>query len=311
MAFTSGTATDYHDLLDKLRIYLLAQGWTVNNWTAPGSLTANAQLDVTGPGISGGQAPSISIRSDNAPASSSYVWQIAAYPAYNSALAFGSQNSNSPLPYFLLWASTIDYHFYVNDWRFIVVAKIGTYYMTLYAGFFLPYALPSEYPFPYYIGATYSAIAPYNTDASGLRSMFDPGYGAAFYLRMDGANWGYISNHSNSGNTTDNPSGAADRGVIWPWRVPFCDNTTSNTSEVFWGWLDKMRPLANGKVPMIQAHIIDADDNIVAGVLDGVYALSGFGKAAEQVITVGAQDYRAFININRANPRHFCAIEEI
>jgi hypothetical protein len=34
MAFTTGTATDYHDLLLALKTYLLAQGWTINAWSA-------------------------------------------------------------------------------------------------------------------------------------------------------------------------------------------------------------------------------------------------------------------------------------
>lgn len=310
MAFTTGTATDYHDMLTDLKDYLVLQGWTLNNWTAPGSLTAHAQLDVTGPGIMGGQSPSISIYSDNVPATNSYGWQISAYPAYNGALAFGNQESNSPLPFFLLWANTIDYWFYVNDWRFIVVAKIGTYYLSMYAGFFLPYALPSEYHFPYYIGASYASLATYNTDTSGLRSFCDPGHGAAFYLRMDGADWGYITNHGNYANQTDGPAGNGSRGTIWPWRNPTCEYDNS-TVEIFWSWLDEMRPLANGNIPMIQAHIIDAGDDTVAGVLDGVYGITGFGRASEQVIVAGAQDYRIFQNINRANNRHFFTIEEL
>src|SRR3546814_13562475 len=60
----------------------------------------------------------------------------------------------SPIHYFLLWPNAMTYWFYVNDRRLVVVAKIGVYYMSLYAGFFLPYALPDEYSYPYFVSAT-------------------------------------------------------------------------------------------------------------------------------------------------------------
>lgn len=49
MSYETGIATDPDDLLDKLRIFLLAEGWTVNGWTAdnytnytePGMLAGN------------------------------------------------------------------------------------------------------------------------------------------------------------------------------------------------------------------------------------------------------------------------------
>ena len=37
MAYETGVATSQHDLLDKLRLFLLANGWTVNRWAAEGS----------------------------------------------------------------------------------------------------------------------------------------------------------------------------------------------------------------------------------------------------------------------------------
>jgi hypothetical protein len=84
-----------------------------------------------------------------------------------------------------LWQNSIDYWFYVNNTRVIVIAKIGVYYISMYAGFFLPYALPAEYPYPYFIGATYPTLQPYNLNNAGMRSFCDPGQGAAYYMRRD------------------------------------------------------------------------------------------------------------------------------
>ena len=37
MAYQTGTATTSNDLLDKLRLFVIAQGWTVNRWVSAGS----------------------------------------------------------------------------------------------------------------------------------------------------------------------------------------------------------------------------------------------------------------------------------
>jgi hypothetical protein len=308
MAFTTGTATDHNDLLDKLRIYLDTQGWTINNWAPAASLITEGQLDVTGPGIMGGQQPNISLRTEIDTTLNAYAWKVSAYPVFNGALPFAEQVNNSPTPYLLLWSSTMDYWFYVNDRRFIVIAKIGTFYMSMYAGFFLPYALPAEYPFPYFVGATYNSLQPYNVNNSGARCFADPGVGGGAYLRRTGLDWGTVRNHSQITGDVDG-YGVSSQGFLWPYRVP---STTINdgVSEVNFSWFNRMRPLANGKMPMWQIHIMDAGDNTIAGLLDDVYATGGFNRVAEQIIEVGADDYRLFQNINRATPRHFFAIKE-
>lgn len=308
MAFTTGTATDHNDLLDKLRAYLVLQGWTVNAWDAPTSLTDEGQLDVTGPGIVGGQQPNVSIRTETNTSTNAYAWRVSCYPVFDSALGFGLQNNNSPVPYFLLWSGTMDYWFYVNNRRFIVVAKIGTYYMSMYAGFFLPYALPAEYPFPYFLGATYNSLKPYNVNNSGARCFADPGVGAGAYLRRRGMSWSTVHNHSQSDGSVDSWSAVAN-GCLWPYRVN-STNDADGVNEVNYSWFNRMRPLANGKMPMWQVHILDAGEDVIAGVLDDVFATGGFNRVAEQTIAVGADTYRLFQNINRATPRHFYAIKE-
>ena len=37
MAYQTGTATDCNDLLDKFRLFAIAQGWIANRWVIAGS----------------------------------------------------------------------------------------------------------------------------------------------------------------------------------------------------------------------------------------------------------------------------------
>lgn len=308
MAIETGTATDHHDLLDKLETFLVAEGWTVNNSVPAATLLDSALLEVTGPGFIGGQQPNISIATEADSGLNAYAWKFCAYPTYDSALDFGLQNMSSAIPYYLLWPNAMDYWFYVNDRRFIVVVKIGVYYMSMYAGFFLPYALPAEYPFPYFIAGSATSLRVYNENASGIRAFVDPGPNCGWLMSQDSASWTAVGNHGNTSNTVDsfsNPPGA----VIWPFRNPQSDSNTPvwNMSQA---WFNKMRPLANGKTPMWQAHICDHTENVMAGVLDGVFITGGFNRTPEQIVSIGADDYRLFININRSTPKHFFAIEE-
>lgn len=48
MAYETGTATSQHDLLDKIRVFTLAQGWTVNKWEDDNSSHFQPDLSTSG-----------------------------------------------------------------------------------------------------------------------------------------------------------------------------------------------------------------------------------------------------------------------
>ncbi|WLJ71198.1 hypothetical protein [Sphingomonas phage Birtae] len=311
MAFTTGNATDYRDLLDKLRAYLVANGWTVNDFALGATLLDKSRLYVTGPGQVGGQEVNVSIDTEANSGTNAYAWRVCGHPDYDPVLPFGQQLNNSPLHYFLLWPNAMSYWFYVNDRRFVVIAKIGVYYMSMYAGFFLPYALPEEYPFPYFIGATTNYLDVYNRFNSGLRTFCDPGAGAASYMERAGVSWQSILNAGYSDNNSDYYYGVGNEGAcIWPYRNPMVEDDFNASGEIAWSFFRLLRPLANGKMPMWQAHVVDVANETVAGTLDGVFVTGGFNRVPEQIVTIDAQDYRLFININRNTPKHYFAIEE-
>lgn len=311
MAIETGTVTDYRDLLDKLHTFLVAEGWTVNDFNLGATLTDVSNLNVTGPGIVGGQKPNISIQSQANSGTNAYAWKVCGHQTYVSGRPYGQQPNNSPIHYFLLWPNEMTYWFYVNDRRFVVVAKIGVYYMSMYAGFFLPYALPEEYPYPYYVGATSSGLYVYNLPDAGLRTFCDPGPGGASYMARQTLGWQSIQNANFASNAVDSYSGAGNEGAVtWPYRNLQVENDVNASREIAWSFFRLMRPLANGSMPMYQVHVLDAANETLAGVLDGVYATGGFNRVPEQIVTVGAQDYRLFINVNRNTPKHYFAMEE-
>lgn len=308
MAFISGTATDYHDLLTKLHDYLLAQGWTIDRWIAPASMTTVAELFVTGPGSLGGEQPRANIRTFSDIDRNIYTWEMHCAVNYEGDKGFGTQQYSSPRTYFSLWHLAIDYWFYVNDRRFIVVTKMGVVYHSMYMGFFLPYALPTQYPFPLFVGGTVSSHQPYNLDNSGMRSFVDPSSAAASYFKRESNRWEVFENSYNAGGQSDGING--NNSVIWPYRVPLADTNSVNADDFNHNFLNNLRPTLEGKMPMWQAQIIDIDDNVMPGMLDGVFVTPGFNRVAEQVIVHDGQDYRLFPSHNRTRGKDFFAIEE-
>lgn len=307
MAFTTGTATDHHDLLDKLRLYLVAQGWTQLAWTAPGVITSIATLNVRGPGAGAGKQVFVNIQSDNNPAINAYGWKVRGATAYSGVAPWGMQPEECADTYFNLWPNTIDYWFYVNDRRFMVVAKIGVIYLSMHAGFFLPFALPDEYPFPLYIASNTNSLRAYNASDSDSRFFVDPGVQAAFYKRRLTGDWAALRNHLGGTNNLD--AVFNENSVhMWPHR---CARGNGNNSTWEYRWLNTMKPNLSGELPMFTPHIIDNYMRRVAGVLDGVYVTGGFNRTAEQTVTWSGRTFRLFPNIFRSRPKDFMAIEEV
>lgn len=311
MALTTGTATDYHDLLDKLRLWLTGTaGWTQLAWTAPASLTDTATLWVRGPGAGPDRQVFVGIQSRNDTTQPAYGWAVRGAIGYDSGLGFGQQQGSSNEVFFNTWQNSIPYWFYANDRRFIVVAKVSTVYVPMYAGFMLPFALPSEYPFPLYIAGNYQSLKPADYTNSANRFLTDPGTGSAFYRRRTSSSWHPVWHHLASGSDTYLEEGNhTTRGFLWPMAVPRNNsNAGDDWSMHGFTWL---RPNINGEMPIWQSHLIDFGSQVLAGALDGVFATPGFDRASEQVVTAGGRTFRLFQNIYRSTGRDFMAIEEI
>lgn len=329
MAFTSGTATDYIDLANKLRLWLTGTaGWTQLAWTPGNVTTGSMSLYLRGPGAATDKQVFINIQSwfdDTQPA---YAWDIRGAIGYDSSQAFGAQPGGSTPTYFALWKSTISYWFYANDRRFIVIAKCNTVYMSLYAGFGLPWAMPAEYPFPLYIAASDGILRPYNSTNSAHNSMVNTGgansqtggdYGGG-KVRMQDGSWSRVMNVQ-SGAPNDFPWNYQQstpfvypyslRGGSGPANTQYWTAINfSSGGSLDTGAVDNLIATAQSERLMMPVSIMNTVAPAGLMALDGIYFPMGQGLSPEQTATLGARNFRMFNSVHRITCNDFFAIEE-
>ena len=310
MAWETGSATDEDDLLDKLITFLttdatlvgLGQEWTVMKDEEPAS---DRFVYFRGPGLAGNDQIHVNIRRYYSAAGGSYNWEIRGATSYDGGLAFDAQPNTSHESFFALSPGTMTYWFFANGRRFIVIAKIGTVFTSMYGGFFLPYALPSEYPYPMFIGATsYLEYINYSTAGILTSASWKMGYmpsittpQSGVKIRTPGGYWLHIGQGT--------PSGVSATLVarLWPyWSQSISANTDLGQCD-----LTKNPDNTYTLLPVIiYSDVYDTKD--VYGELDGVFHVPGTDLNSEDTITILADVYLAFQNVDDVARNDFAAI---
>lgn len=305
MAWVTGTATDFKDLLNKLQANASANGWTVETYTTGGALPNTDQLILKGPGFGTGYEVYFGVRTSESDVNNIFSWESFGFTTYDSSRSLPSQINISPSVFTRLWNASISYWMAISDRRIIVIAKCSNTYHSLYAGFIDPFSTPIEYPYPFYLGSDSRAAAAFGAIDNTVFSAFQPASGAA-YLREAGGVWRPVGVYSDGGFTINAPA----QYTVWPYMTPGGNNG-------FYGYPPKVQfepqPGTTDVIPMLPTYIMAMfDEGGVLGVLEGVYWVAGNLLSAEQELTVGGSTYQVFIAISRSieSPDSFYAIEE-
>lgn len=321
MAWTSGTATNAADLFNKLITFLTADATLVAGgeaWTLlrRDTFTLDVKrdlVDLRGPGSSAGDAIYVQLCLFADAVAPAYSIRILGSQSWQSSVSIstpegqpGSLLSGAGalgiVPRMPVFNSAISYWFVANGRRFIVVAKSSAYWGALYAGFFLPYGTPSQYPYPLFIGANTSRGDSYQSadlDIAGSafwRNDGDyPSYSAAILQPSGG--WG----GTNRFDTTYT-------GRTWPWAMSM-DTRRNSPGRYDMGNLTQ---LPNGASPLLPAILYNCTSNTpfnVWGELQGVFAVPGFGVAAGDTVTVGGKSHLVVQAATSTNAARFAAIQ--
>ncbi|MGH8074282.1 MAG: hypothetical protein ACREO4_09430 [Lysobacter sp.] len=291
MATQIGTATNFLDLYNKLRDFLVSDATLVGlgqNWAQIGGNTGTLgntdEIVLQGPGLAGNDEVLIGLRPYVNTTLATYNIGINGMVAYNPALAIIDQVNVSGTSVLPLWNSAIDYWFIANGRRFMVVARISTYWMNCYAGLILPYVLPDAWPYPLFVGGSNQGAGTglaqiWSTTGKENRSFWNGCTGCAKLLLPD-VTWWDVSNWSTS-------SGDGQQ------------NTGINTDPFRF---DAAELIANldGSFPMTPATLLsNSPYQAQLGRFDGVYGTIAIGNAAGNIIQQGGVDHLVVQNIYR------------
>jgi hypothetical protein len=307
MAFTSGSATNYHTLLTALKTYLESQGWTTLAFTSGTALEDFSELHIRFPGVNSFTGV-LNIRTQRNVALGHYGWQSSVSKTWVSSIAWGGQFGESPSVFTNFWDQSLGYWFYVNDRRVIMSVKVSSVYASAFWGMFLPFTTPDEYNYPLYIGSNYSSLKDYAPLTVGDEFFIASPYtNTAYYMAVRGT-WEMVENRKTPGMDSYSISAV---GRLWPFATIRAANNFSSLPNDAPRWMAISRPNKNGEVPIIPCHIVSHSEKQMIGVLDGVHAIPGFGKGTEQQVTFSSRSFRLFQDLNRTTDGSYMAIEEL
>lgn len=276
MAYTSGTASNYIDLLAVMTTFAAANGWVVLEQSATQVFlkgTGNAGLDEIYCG-----AVTYADSGNNR-----YNWQLVGSWGWRSGRVASAQpRSASSFAY--LWNAAIPYWMVCNGRRIIVCAKIGTTYQMIYLGFLTVPATDAQYPYPLFIGGS-GDVATKNTSDS-IQSFWNGSTSSYGRLSLPGGYWGYTG--YSSGDYTANQS------------LSVMTFNEANRSVMF--------TAPDGTYLLEPFYVTACGAANTYGMFEGLFRVTGYNNTAENIITVGGVNYMVFPDGSRTGYGDFCAM---
>ena len=342
MALITGTAANHTALWTTLLDFLQTNATLVaagQNWTKVWEVSGQPEVVMQSPA---GARVGLKRTDNELAAGESIIWMSGCTGVVPSAGTFtGHVNSLARTPAVFLDQNPMQYWMVANGRRFAVVIKISTVYQAMYGGFFLPYANPTAYPYPLFIGGT-RGFSGYSSAqiATTWRAAEADHYRQFVYARNNnGPTSGFDSSAALLSPAASWHAGGIDynvgsyvlpRFVMGPRAFPdylggttIGDNvgptfssTTSSSNPQRYGYTsvrDRMMAGLNGEMPLTPVTLMTfnnttSPDPVTLGILDGCFSVPGVGNTAENLVTVGGVDHLVVPNVQRTAASEYWAL---
>lgn len=278
MAYTSGTAANYKDLLAVLATIAAANGWTILEQSA-------TRVYLRGEGSAATDEIYIGVETYENTASGYYNWRLVGSWGWRSGRAINKHPMSSGLAAFAyLWNAPIPYWIVASSRRIVVVAKISTTYQTIYLGFGNPPATAEQYPYPLIIGGCGATEAQAYSATGNGNSAFWANNGVSGMLSRPGGDWAPIG--------------------------PYADAATYRCQAISAEYEGKASILSGygGAYALDQIYLADTLRRSTYAALDGIYRVSGHNNAAENIITDASINYLVVPDVYRSGYGDYCAV---
>lgn len=207
------------------------------------------------------------------------------------------QPGYSPTKHVCLWNSSLPYLFVADGRHFKFCARVssGTY-ESCGGGFYLPTGLPSESPYPMWIGGSCSVSGRRYSETTGSngsehRAFWNP-HATLAVFRKDGT-WDDFGNYKfATSETTDTIH------LVNPWTV-FTFNRALDAGAI----------TASSLYPLQSAILTSDSPPDVLGDLPGIYHISGFSQSPENTTVIGGVTYFILQNTFRTAANEFAAFK--
>ena len=287
---TSANSDAHKLLLGIIKTLAEDNGWTTLRYDTSG---ADHELILQGEGLSGTEEIYVGFRTYEKFSADYYNINCGVFTGYVSGAPFegqpGAKYSGCPAH-----NNAIDYWIAANPQRIVGCLKVGTpVYEHFYLGKFLPYARPSEYPYPVICASMFNG--PEAKRYSDTNQLFPyPGHREQttynnLWLR--------------------DLSGVWTRPTCYPWR--FTSSATyslagaqGTSTLVPLGDEYQIEPVIPYSLPL--SGNPDHNNENVWGEFDGVYFCSGFNNASENVLQIGGNNI-----VNQSGMTVLQAVDEI
>ncbi len=260
----SGGVLAHYKMLETIRDFASANGWTVLRYD---TVPANRELILKGVGYTGEEEIFVGFRTYQDASADYYNLVAAAFTGYVPSNTFDTQ-PGAMLSGVPAHNNRIDYWLTLNAQRIALAMKVGTpVYESCYVGKFLPYARPSQYPYPVISAGMLNGVSATRfSDTS--HSMPYKGSRANMRMRFNDGVW--------------------RQPDCWPWNNVNVAGATNQQRDT--GGFYPLNP------------VVLSDTSGIYGELDGVKHISGFNNAVENTLEV---DGTAWVVIQDASRNGF------
>lgn len=281
IGYTDNTGSEglaHHQFLLVVQALAEANGWQTLRYDDSGAMR---ELILKGEGLTGEEEIFIGFRAYQSQTADYYNLTVAGFIGYVPGLPFTSQPGyfESGIP---AHNNRIDYWLAVNAQRIAFGLKVGTpVYEHGYAGKFLPYATPSQYPYPLAVGGMLNGL-PETRFSESVHSMFLRGRRPNLRVRF--------------------VDGAWRQPDAWPWSAGYTGSAPSAIAGASWQLRD------TGDSYLLMPVVLSDNAAGVYGELDGLYYVSGFNNAVENTLTIEGVDYVVLQDVARTGFSDYYAL---
>ena len=271
----SGGKLAHQNMLQVVKEFAQANGWTVLRFTDTG---ANHELILKAPGLSGTEEIFVGMRTYDNASADYYNLTAAGFTGYVPSNTFITQ-PGALLRGVPAHNLRIDYWLTLNGQRLVLAMKVGTpVYESMYLGKVLPYARPSQYPYPVLVGAMLTGETTTRFSETTHRcwvkgASASPTYDCA-RLRFNDGNW------------------------VMTEAFPWGNNDIAGANS--------LRD-TDGTYPVTPVVLHNATSGMF-GELDGVFHITGFNNAVENTFVIDGLTHVVLQDVWRTGFNDYYAI---